>query len=428
MTRHLIPSLALCALAACQRGPTTAPPAAAALPAAAPIARKELLREAIDDLQAAQRDGDVGLHVRADRISTELIERDGPDATTLTLRAAARAGQHRFDEAIVWADQAVALNPSDAAPYGVLIDALVEIGDYDRAVDTAQFLLTLKPTYMAYARAAYLRTLYGDQVGGLQLMRLAVDACPSNAPAEHAWLLVHLGQDALAAGERESAAHAFTEALALRPGDGRALQGLAALAAARGESEKAIELYQRATASGVAVDAHVGLAELYAARGRDEDARRERDAAEQAARILVDGPGRPDVRQLALLYADHGTNLAIALQLAEQAAAWRDDVFTNDTFAWVLLRSGRVAEAQEASRHALRLGSRDPVLLHHAAVIAAAAGDRVEAARLLARANPAALPPFSPPAIDESTTEALAGRATGIALAACLAKDCAAHR
>ena len=386
--KRIITLCAVLAVSACRHEATMS---ATAPPAAAPIARAILLRQAVDALKTAQRDGDVALHVRADRLSTELIERDGPDAVTLTLRAAARAGQHRFDEAVTWADQAIALNPNDAAPYGVLIDALVEIGEYERAVDTAQYLLELKPTYMAYARAAYLRALYGDQAGGLRMMHLAIEACPSNAPAEHAWLLTHLGQDALAAGEQDTAARAFAEALALRPGDGRALQGLAALAAARGAPDQAIALYQRATASGLSADAHAALANLYAQQGRADEAARERDAAEQAARLTLESPGRPEVRQLALLYADRGAHLDEALHLAEQAAAWRDDIYTNDTLAWVLYRSGRVAEARDASQRALRLGSRDPLLLHHAAVIAAAAGDHAEAERLLARTNPAAL-------------------------------------
>ncbi|MEO8602600.1 MAG: tetratricopeptide repeat protein [bacterium] len=387
MNRRAICLAALFALAACRQAETTVPLAAA--PASAPVARNVLLRQAVDALKSAQRDGDVALHVRADRLATELIERDGPDAVTLTLRAAARAGQHRFDEAVTWADQAIALNPDDPAPYGVLIDALVEIGKYDRAVDTAQFLLDLKPTYMAYARAAYLRALYGDQAGGLRLMQLAIDACPSNAPAERAWLLTHLGQDALAAGDSGIAAHAFAEALALRPADGRALQGLAALAVARGEIDAAIDLYQRAAAGAVAADAQSALADLYLASGRPSDAARAATAAEQAARLLLESPGRPEGRQLALLYADRGTNLDTALHLAEQAAAWRDDVYTNDTLAWVLYRSGRIDEARQTSQRALRLGSRDPVLLQHGALIAAAAGDADTAARLIG-AHPSA--------------------------------------
>ncbi len=353
-----------------------------------------LLRQAIDALHSAQRDGDVDQHARADRIATELIDRFGADATALTLRAAARAGEHRFDEALESADAAITLNPHDPAPYGVLIDALVELGDYERAVDTVQYLLELKPSHTAYARAAYLRRLYGDQAGGLRLMRLAVDASPPNA-ADRAWHLTHLGQDALAAGADAAAERAFREALALRPHDGRSLEGLAALAAARGDINRAIALYDGVIANGLAPDAHAALMDIYTVLGRDDDAGTQFAAAVRTARLLSEAPGRPEERQLALLYADRGVDLDEALRLAERAWARRDDIYTSDTLAWALYRNGRVAEAREAARRALRLGTRDPLLLYHIGVIAAAAGDRDDAARWLAAAlaGPAALGP-----------------------------------
>lgn len=394
--RSLVFGLAVAfTLAGCARDGGSSRTVVAAASPPTPAPRNVLLRQAIDALQAAQRDGDVDQHVRADRIATELIERFGADATTLTLRAAARAGEHRFDEATESADAAITLNPDDPAPYGVLIDALVELGDYERAVDTTQYLLQLRPTHMAYARAAYLRRLYGDQAGGLRLMQLAADASPPNAPADRAWHLLHLGQDALAAGANETAERAFHEALALRPNDARALQGLAALAAARGDTNRAIALYDGVTASGLAPDAHAALIDIYTVLGRDEEAAQQFAAATRAARLLLEGPGRPEERQLALLEADRGVDLDEALRLAERAWTRRDDIYTSDTLAWALYRNGRIAEACEAARRALRLGTRDPLLLYHSGVIAVAAGDRDDAARWLtaALAGPAALGP-----------------------------------
>ncbi len=183
----------LLSLAACQ----SAPPE----PAAPPPPRAGLEREAVVALQTAQRDGDLDQHRRAERLAGALIDHYGADARALTLRAAARAGLHRFAEAVAGADAAIALEPHSADPYGVLADALVELGDYERALQTVQHLLEIKPSHAAYARAAYLRTLFGDQAGGLRLMQLAVDATPANAPADRAWHLVHLGRDALAAGD-----------------------------------------------------------------------------------------------------------------------------------------------------------------------------------------------------------------------------------
>lgn len=368
-------------LVACRSDVASTPPVASG--AAAPPSRNALLREAIDAVQTAQREANAQQHQRADRLADELIDRFGPDSATLTLRATARAGLHRFAEALAATDAAIALNPYDPAPYAVRTDALVELGEYERAVDTAQTLLKLKPTHAAYARAAYLRVLYGDPAGGLRLMRLAVDATPANAAGERAWHLSQLARDALAAGETATAERAFAEALSLFPGDRRALEGLAALAAARGDTDRAVALYEQSIARGPAADAHAALADIYLSEGRPADAAPHLAAAERAERAELEGPGMPERRHLVLLWADHGLNRVEALRLAEADARQRRDLFTDDTLAWALYQNGRIGAARALSTRALRLGTRDPLLRYHAGVIAAAAGDRDEAAHHL---------------------------------------------
>ena len=57
-----------------------------------------------------------------------------------------------------------------------------------------------------------------------------------------------------------------------------------------------------------------------------------------------------------------------------------------DAVAWAAFRAGDMARAVEASRLALRTGTRDRTLLYHAAAIAAASGDRARARVLVTRA------------------------------------------
>ena len=57
-----------------------------------------------------------------------------------------------------------------------------------------------------------------------------------------------------------------------------------------------------------------------------------------------------------------------------------------DAVAWAAFRAGNMARAVEASRLALRTGTRDRALLYHAAAIAAASGDRARARVLVTRA------------------------------------------
>ena len=63
----------------------------------------------------------------------------------------------------------------------------------------------------------------------------------------------------------------------------------------------------------------------------------------------------------------------------------RKDVFSCDSLAWALFKNGKVAEAEKAATDALRLGTKDAVLLYHAGMIANAAGKRDRAKELLGR-------------------------------------------
>ena len=76
----------------------------------------------------------------------------------------------------------------------------------------------------------------------------------------------------------------------------------------------------------------------------------------------------------------------LSAAIAERAAATRQDISTVDAVAWAAFRAGRLARAVEASRLALRTGTRDRAILYHAAAIAAAAGDRSKARRLVTQA------------------------------------------
>ena len=84
-------------------------------------------------------------------------------------------------------------------------------------------------------------------------------------------------------------------------------------------------------------------------------------------------------RDLALFDADHDRDLVEALDLAQRELEVRHDVYTWDALAWALYKNGKMTEAANASEKALRFGTRDPLLLFHAAMIAEGVGHREQA-------------------------------------------------
>ena len=63
----------------------------------------------------------------------------------LSLKASVLLSQHEFHQALAVAKQAVQLNTYNAAIYGVLVDAYVELGDYDKAIAMADKMVSIRP-------------------------------------------------------------------------------------------------------------------------------------------------------------------------------------------------------------------------------------------------------------------------------------------
>jgi hypothetical protein len=72
---------------------------------------------------------------------------------------------------------------------------------------------------------------------------------------------------------------------------------------------------------------------------------------------------------VARMLAERGVRTSEAVQLAEEAARNRKDIFTMDALAWAYYRAGRFADAEDASRQARRTGTVDRRILMHADAI-----------------------------------------------------------
>src|SRR5436190_1250777 len=143
------------------------------------------------------------------------------------------------------AERARAVEPEDWWNYGTLADARVELGDYAHALQAAQRMVDLRPGLPSYARAAFLRALFGDRAGAIELLRLAVAAGSARDPEGRAWALVHLGHEYFATGDLAAAGRAYTRALDVFPDYYLALGGLGRVRAAEGQLAAAAGLYRR---------------------------------------------------------------------------------------------------------------------------------------------------------------------------------------
>jgi tetratricopeptide (TPR) repeat protein len=280
---------------------------------------------------------------------------------------------HRFKEAKDYAEQCVAENPYSAAAYGVLCDALVELGEYERAVQTADKMAATRPDLRSYSRVAYLRELHGDIDGALEAMRLAANA-GIQGQENRSWVLYNVGLLLLQKNATSDAERIFRGVLDERPRYPFALSGLARIEAARGEYFKAIELLVQAmqlTPEHLFVEQ---VADVYRAMGEHESAKEMADKV-LAAFVQHEQEGWNINREYALFCLQHNINLTDALDKARKDYTARPtNIDALDVYAFALYKNGRAAEAVLYIEQALRLHSTNPVLAYHAGLIFGANG------------------------------------------------------
>lgn len=288
-------------------------------------------------------------------------------------------GKHEFQAAY---EQAVVLNrlvPDDIQVYALLTDACIELGRYDEAERAAQWMLDLRArTAPGLTRAAYLRELYGDLEGAIELMLLAYQRLPETEVEDRAWVLTQLAHVALLAGKPEPAEQILQQALELFPQYHYALAGLAEVRIAQRNYSTAAQLLRQRYELAPHPENLYALAEALRLAGLEQDARQAFAEFEQKA-LAEAGKADNANRELIFLYADHVRRPLDALRLATVEHRRRQNVFTLDAYAWALFMSRRYSEAREQIDQALAVGVRDPRILYHAGMIAFGQGDSAAA-------------------------------------------------
>ena len=292
-------------------------------------------------------------------------------------------GKHEFAAAREEARKLNKKMPDDVMVYGFLTDANIELGNYKEAENSAQLMLDLRPGNLpGLTRAAYLRELFGDLDGSVELMNMAYQSTPPSEAEDRAWILSQIGHLQLMSGKITDADNTLQQALALFPAYHYALGNLAKVRIEQKRYEDAVNLLlQRYDAAQHAENLY-DLAEALELAGHRDQARKafaEFETKSQLESVRADNSNR----EMIFYYADHAHLPAKALELAQAEYARRHDVFTLDAFAWALHVNGRDTEARTQIAAALAVGIRDARMLRHAGEIALSTGDRAAGERYL---------------------------------------------
>src|SRR6201987_3646455 len=155
-------------------------------------------------------------------------------------------GKHEFAAACEEARKLNKKMPDDVMVYGFLTDANIELGNYKEAEDSAQLMLDLHPGNLpGLTRAAYLRELFGDLDGSVELMNMAYQSTPPSENEDQAWILSQIAHLQLMSGKITNGDNTLQQALALFPGYHYALGNLAKVRIEQKRYEDAVNLLQQ---------------------------------------------------------------------------------------------------------------------------------------------------------------------------------------
>ncbi|WP_394619944.1 tetratricopeptide repeat protein [Lentzea sp. JNUCC 0626] len=399
---------------ALSRSDDPAPPASGAAVARSDVQRaisaaQERLRRVPEDaatwaslgsayVEQARITGDPTYYGKAQgALETSLRHKaDGNGAAHLGLGALANA-RHDFATARDQAELARAALPDTAEVYGVLADALTQLGKTEDARAAVQRMLDLEPGVPAFTRAAYDFEQRGDVDSARLALTRALDA--SSSPADALFCRYHLGELAFDNGDLDEASAQYEQGLLVDPLDPALLQGRAKISAARGNLDDALTGYAGLVTRVPSPQYLHEYALLLRAAGRTDDATRQFDLLAQQERLLA-AAGSTDELAASIVAADRG-DTAAALAAAEREWNRRQNPLVADALSWTLHLAGRDAEALGYADRAAATGWRNATFAYHRGMILRALGRTTEAADALdtaLRTNPHFSPVDAPAA------------------------------
>ena len=334
--------------------------------------------------QRARETGDPTYYTKSDEALHRALNLAPGDLLATSGLGSLALSRHRFGEALLLGRRAHAISPTTARNYGVIGDALVELGRYRAAFETFDRMASIQPGLSSYARISHARQLLGDIPGAIAAMKLAVDAGQGQGEAD-AWTHVQLGLIYLSVGRYKAAAVEDRYALFVFPDYAYALDALARAEAGLGHYRAAIQFEQQAV-NRIPLPQYVStLGDLYGATGRPGLARKQYELISVIQRLLVANGVKTDL-ETALFNVDHAIRLEASLALARLAWHERPSIDGDDVLAWALERTGHCGEALRYSKRALRLGTLDALKMFHRGMIEGCLGHRASQRAWLARA------------------------------------------
>ena len=318
-------------------------------------------------------------------ILEDVIRMDNANFEAMAFKSSVLLSLHHFKEALEVGNKALAINRNNGFIYGVLVDANVELGNYEEAVKMSDLMQSIRPGLESYSRASYLREIYGDNQGSIEAMKLAFQAgLPGTEEASWAGnTLCHLYENT---GNLKAAEDISKIVLQQRPSYAFATAALGRIALANNNAKRAIQLFDSAILIMPEVSFYEHKAEALANLGDKEGAKKV--YAEVLEMLNEDSESGHYVdMELAWIYLKLGDTKK-AMKFAKVEYDRRpNNLDVNHTMAWVSYSMGDFSQAKKYMDVAMRMGTKNAKLLKNAGWIEQAIGNAELSKKYLAMAS-----------------------------------------
>ena len=122
----------------------------------------QLVRAGLEEQSLARRTGEPTHYTRSERALRQALAQDPNDIRALIGLASLANTRHHFREGLALARRVRSLAPDMALAYGVMGDALVELGRFEAGYRAYERMAELKPSIAAYARVAQAQAGLGE--------------------------------------------------------------------------------------------------------------------------------------------------------------------------------------------------------------------------------------------------------------------------
>jgi len=322
-------------------------------------------------VEQARVTADPSYYPRAEgALAESLTLRPQDNDSALTGFGALANARHDFAAAADFARQALAVNSYSATAYGVLTDALTQLGDYPGATAAVQQMLSLRPGIASFTRASYDFELHGDIDNARAALEQALDG--AQGTGAESFCRYYLGQLAFTNGDLDGAAEQITAGLELAPNDPSLILGQARVDAAQGDVEEAVRGFQNAVNARPLPENFIEFGQYLESIDRMDEAQDQFDLV-GTVRTLFAENGVADDLGTALFAADHG-DPATAVTAAQTEYQRRVNIDSNDAMGWALYSAGRYAEALPFAVAATSIGGTNALFVYHRGMIESALG------------------------------------------------------